>query len=330
MQRMTKGCLGGAAAALLLVATAALPAQAAAAKVWRHGVLQAKSDAGILLMVGEGFAEKQGLKLEIVQFKNDVIELQALLAGELDSYEGGVGGAMAATARGVDVKVTGCQWPGLPYDVFARANIKTAQDLKGKTVAISSPGATPDVVAHALLKRDHVPASAVRFANLGSDPDRFKAVVAGVADATVVSGEYAPIAQKEGIHILITARDVVPNYMRLCIMMTGKTVTQRRDDATRFLAAEMQAIGYAATHRDASLALTRKLTHIAADDPRPGYIYDDAVKSHSLDPTLAVPMKKLAWMQQELINDGSLPHPVDLKKLVDPGLRAAAEKRLNP
>src|SRR5689334_17693368 len=57
-------------------------------KNWRHGIIEAKSDAGILYMAGKrDFAGKLGLKLDFVQLKNDAIALKALLAGELDSYE---------------------------------------------------------------------------------------------------------------------------------------------------------------------------------------------------------------------------------------------------
>ena len=60
------------------------------------------------MMVTRGFGEKQGLKLDIMQIKADQIGLKALLAGELDSYEGGPGGAIVAAARGADVKILGC------------------------------------------------------------------------------------------------------------------------------------------------------------------------------------------------------------------------------
>ena len=51
-----------------------------------------------------GFAEKQGLKIEMVQFKGDAIALRALLAGELDSYEGSPGAPILAGSRGADVR----------------------------------------------------------------------------------------------------------------------------------------------------------------------------------------------------------------------------------
>ncbi len=49
-------------------ATALQCADARELKLWRHGVLDAKSDAGFSFMIDQGFAEKQGLKLKLLQF----------------------------------------------------------------------------------------------------------------------------------------------------------------------------------------------------------------------------------------------------------------------
>ena len=58
-------------------ATSTLAQQPTAQLVpWRHGVLEAKSDAGFVFMASKGgFAEKQGLKIEIMQFKGDALAL---------------------------------------------------------------------------------------------------------------------------------------------------------------------------------------------------------------------------------------------------------------
>src|SRR5215510_8161416 len=97
---------------LALAALAGLvlvPANAEELKLWRHGIVEAKSDAGIVFMGSKGgFAEKQGLKIEIKQFKGDTLALKALLAGELDSYEGNPGSPMVAASRGADIKLVGC------------------------------------------------------------------------------------------------------------------------------------------------------------------------------------------------------------------------------
>src|SRR6476660_10388332 len=81
-----------------IVAVFAISAAAQAQeKVWKHGLINAKADAGIFLMVStRDFAKKQGLKVEIAQFKDDQLALKALIAGDLDSFEGGPQGVFAA------------------------------------------------------------------------------------------------------------------------------------------------------------------------------------------------------------------------------------------
>ncbi len=316
--------------AALAMLTLAGAARAADAKPWRHAIVEAKSDAGIFFMITKGFAEKQGIKIELVQFKSDVIALQALLAGEVESFVGGPGAAMVAAGRGADVKLMGCEWPGVPYVIFARPTIARPEDLKGKTIAISAPGANPDVVVRAVLEKYGIALSDVTLANLGADLDRFKAVVAGFADATVVSNEYTPIAEQQGIKLLLHASEVVPKFMRICLFTTGKILAARPDDAAHFLAAEMTALRYALSHRDETIALTREITGAKPDDPRPAFIYDDAVQSHAIDVTMAAPLDKLQWMEDQLVRDGGLPHPFDVAKFVDAGPRTKALALVGP
>src|SRR6201991_4406727 len=124
-----------------LAAGARLAQQPGAPSVaWRHGVLEAKSDAGVVFMASKGgFTEKQGLKVEMMQFKGDALALKALIAGELDTYEGSPGGPMLAASNGADIKLVGCYWPILTYGIFAKASIANPLDLKGKGMANSSP-----------------------------------------------------------------------------------------------------------------------------------------------------------------------------------------------
>src|SRR6266516_788810 len=124
-----------AAGAMLAAAAGAAPAQAL--KPWKHGIIAPKADAGFLLMAAKrGFAEREGLKLELLEVKDDQIGLKALLAGELDSYEGGAQGAIAAGVRGGDVKIMGCHWIVVPHGIMVKAGIDKMEDLKGKSIAV--------------------------------------------------------------------------------------------------------------------------------------------------------------------------------------------------
>src|SRR5450631_600586 len=233
---------------VLLAGALAAPVAAQELKTWKHGVIEPKGDAGFSLMVSRhGFAEQQGLKLEILNFKNGATAHKALLSGEIDSIESSPGAAILAGAHGADIKILGCDWPGVPHGLMVRSTISKVEDLKGNPVAVAAPGSLPNLLINAILEKYKIPPSEVRFANLGGDLDRYKAVVAGVADAGVVAAEFMSIAPKD-ITMLVAGRDILPNYVRLCLTTTGKVLTDRRADAIGFIAAEMDALRYAVSH----------------------------------------------------------------------------------
>jgi len=309
---------GAAAAIVLLAALTARPAPAAELKSWRHGVVEAKSDAGFVFMASNGgFAEKEGLKIDMLQFKGDALALKALLAGELDSYEGSPGGPLLAASRGADIKIVGCYWPTLTYGIYARPAIATPKDLKGKSMAISAPGALPDLLARAVLEQNGLTGSDVSFVVLGSDTDRYRAVAAGTVDAAAASTEFVPVAGQAGIKLLVHAHDVVPNYLRFCTYMASKTLAQRSDDATNFLAAQIAALRFAMANRDKVVALTKAVTEAKPDDPRAAYIFDEVARYSAIVPDMPIPTDKLAWMQDLLLKTGNLEKKADLKALVD-------------
>jgi NitT/TauT family transport system substrate-binding protein len=295
-------------------------------KTWHHGLINAKSDAGIFLMVSKrDFAAKQGLKLEISQFKDDQIALKALIAGELDSFEGGPQGVFAANSKGADVKILGCHWVVVPHGIYAKEGINKVEDLKGKQIAVSAPNSMPNMLAHEALAKYGVSDKDVKLAAVGGDRERYQALTGGVVEAAVVSNEYEPIAPKN-IHLLVAGRDAVPNFLRVCIVSSAKKLAERGDDAVKFLAAEMNALRFALSHKEETVALTRELTQAKPDDPRPGFVFDDALERKAVDPTLPLPAEKIQWIQEQMVKAGNLAKPLDLKAVTAPEYREKALK----
>ncbi len=311
---------------LALACFAASPA-AAQSKPWRHALIQPKSDAGILLMPQYGgFFKKVGLDIDITNVKDDEIMLHALIAGDLDSFEGGPGAGIIADAHGADVKITGCSWLMVPHGVFVHDDITAMDQLKGKTIAISSPSAFPDLFARGALDHFNVPEASVKFASLGGDLDRYKALVAHLVDAAVVSGEYTPIAEKEHIKMLVSAKDALPHFVRMCEYMLGSTIKARPDDAAKFLAGEILGLRYAVANKDEVVKATREITGIKPDDPRPAFIYDLAMQQKSIGTEEPIPADDLQWMNEELVKVGNIAKPVDLTNVLDPKPREDALK----
>jgi NitT/TauT family transport system substrate-binding protein len=316
-------------AGFLMLAAGPAPAGAQAAKPWRHGIIAPKSDAGFLLMAARrGFAETEGLKLEPLEVKDDQIGLKALLAGELESFEGGVQGTIAADVRGADVKIIGCHWPIVPHGLMVKLGVGSVRDLKGKSIAVSSPGSFPDMFARVALARFDLSPSDVVLAAVGGDRDRYTALVGGVVDAAVVSNEYLPLPSSKNFKMLLSGSDAGPKFLRVCMFSTGRVLAARREDAIRFLTAQSKALRYAVSHREETLRLTREAGDVKPDDPRPAFVFDDAVTTGAIAPDLPIPMDKLAWTQDQLVALGQIPKAADLANMVDTEIRAEAMKRV--
>jgi NitT/TauT family transport system substrate-binding protein len=310
-----------------IAAVCAMSGQACAQdKVWKHGLINAKSDAGIFMMVStRDFGSKQGLKIEVSQFKDDQLALKALIAGELDSFEGGPQGVFAADSKGADAKILGCHWVVVPHGIYAIDTVKTVADLKGKQIAVSAPNSMPNMLAREALAKFGVSEQDVKLAAVGGDRERFQALIGGVVEAAVVSNEYEPVAPKN-VHLLVAGRDAVPNFLRVCIISTAKTLAARGDDAVKFLAAEMNALRFALSHRDETLALTRELSEAKPEDPRPGFVFDDAVTHQAVDPALPLPGEKILWIQEQMVKGGNLAKALDLSIVTAPEYREKALK----
>jgi hypothetical protein len=100
-----------------------------------------------------------------------------------------------------------------------------------------------------------------------------------------------------------------------------------REDAIRYLSAQSKALRYALSHRDETIALATEATDAKPEDPRPAFVFDDAVKVGAIAPELPLPMDKLAWMQGQMVELGQIPKAGDLAKMVNTDIRAQAVER---
>ena len=295
-------------------------------KVWKHGILEAKSDAGFIAMVDKGgFAAKRGLKVELLQIKAGATLIKALISGEIDSVDMGAAELIVAGVRGTGVKIVGCTWPGVPQVVLAKADIKTLADLKGKTVAISSPGSLPDLLFRGMLDSANVPYSEVKVATQGADLDRYKSLIAGITDAAVVSNEFEAVMPPD-IKVLAKGNTAVPKFIRLCVATSSKVLAERRDDLVKFVAAEMDAYKYAATHRDEAVKLAHEMTNAKPDDKRAEFISEQAIRDKQIDPALAIPADRIDWMQELFVKAGVIPKAVPTASLIDTSVHDDAAK----
>jgi NitT/TauT family transport system substrate-binding protein len=316
-----------ASAALAIAATIAA-SSATQAQPWRHAI-EPRSDAGFQIMAVRGaFSYKQGVDINLPTMPGDAAMLRALLAGELESYEGGPAAAIVAGSKGADVKILGCHWQSLAHGVFGRTELKAVPDIKGATMASSPTGAAPDMIGKAWLAQNDIAVADVKFANLDSDAERLKALRSKAALAAVVSIEHQPIVEKQGIKLLARGSDLLPNYLRLCTVSSGKAVQSRREDAVRFLSAQMQGLKHALADKGEVIKAMRQVIRAKADDPRPEFMFNEAKNpTTGVDPAMPIDMVKLNWLQEQLVKAGAIGQAYDLGRIVDDDIRKDALRR---
>jgi NitT/TauT family transport system substrate-binding protein len=295
---------------------------------WRQGTLVPKGDAGFIYMAAEGgFAKAEGLDLKMQAFQNDTLMTKALIAGELDTYEGSPISPLIAGSKGADVKILGCTWPKLTYSLFSHDGIGTIADLRGKKFGISAPGSLPDLVARTMLKQAGVTPSEVRFVAAGSDPERVRALMAKTIDAAISTSDFAARPELK-LKTLAVASDALPQFMRQCIITRGNLIRSKRTQLVSFVMAEMKAYGFAFTHRDKVVALTRRIAGLPPGDPVAEASYREVVEQRAASPAMEIDLDKLRWLRDLLAEDGRMAAKFDPAAVTDPSIREAALARI--
>jgi len=157
----------------------------------------------------KGFFRDEGLENETVVISGP-LSIAALLSGDVD-YSGAGGSGMRAALKGAPIKGFYFQAEKVTFYLVADPSIKSAADLKGKRIAIGSPGDTQDRIMTMFAERGGVaPRDLIRI-SMGADTNsRVMAIKTGNAQATTVDPGGLVFAQKEGLVSLGFLGDLFP------------------------------------------------------------------------------------------------------------------------
>src|SRR6266513_2083466 len=157
----------------------------------------------------KGFFKDEGLENETVVISGP-LSIAALLSGDVD-YSGAGGSGMRAALKGAPIKGIMFQADRVTFYLVADPSIKNAADLKGKKIAIGSPGDTQDRIMTMFAERGGVSAKDITRISMGADTNtRVMALKTGAAHATTVDAGGLVFAQKEGLRSLGFLGDLFP------------------------------------------------------------------------------------------------------------------------
>jgi len=157
--------------------------------------------------------------------------------------------------------MTACYINTLPYELVVHESIKSAEDLKGKSVGISRVGSASDVAARALVKGLGLePVKDVPILQVGGAPERAAAFRTGRIAGFPSPPGIIHLAKSMPHRILISTADLQKrfDFPYICSTTTKGFLTAHRDTVSRITMALIEATQFLKTRKEESKKLIAK------------------------------------------------------------------------
>ena len=206
-----------------------------------------------------GFYEAQGLQLEVVHMAGGSESGPALKAGRVHLIHIGMSSVVRANASGRgNLRCIGSLSNVIRSTMFAAPNVKTAADLKGGVIGISSVGSESDSTTTLALRRLGLTRQDVTVKEIGVD--RLSAVRDGRVAATVLGEPQRSEAFALGLNPLFDFYAERIPWLYSGLTVDYDYLRDHRDTLVRFLKATIEGNYLAvADEKQANVVLAKEL-----------------------------------------------------------------------
>ena len=203
------------------------------------------------LALKKGFLKDEGIEAEVIQMTGNV-PIAALASGELD-YHTVLGTSVRGAIQGLSLRAVAFYSIGSQMVLVARGDLKSVKDLKGKTVAIGSPGGAPDTNGRRIVKHFGLePDKDVKFAPGGGAEGNMVRVQQGLVDATVVAIPLDLRARKLGLNVLARGYEIFP-YAGGGLATTTRKIKEKPEEIKRVIKAGIRASRHVRADREGTI-----------------------------------------------------------------------------
>ena len=154
-----------------------------------------------------GAFAKEGLDIEVLSMASSSA-IPALIANEIDVVQVSAAPVLTASLRGIDVVFIAGLLNTMIWDFYARPEIKTSEQLKGKIVGTDRPATPVAYGTLVALKKMGLTPKDVQLRPLGSSPQIVAAFYAGQIAGGVGSPPASFQLERAGFHSLVSLLDV--------------------------------------------------------------------------------------------------------------------------
>ena len=175
-----------------------------------------------------GYFSKRGIDAELI-YVPQITATQALIAGEIQLAQVTGVSTAGAILAGADVRIVASSLNRLVGSIYARPEIKTAEQLKGKKLGISRFGALSEVGSSVFLERFGLKRGTdVALIQLGGLPEIVTALERGAIQAGFTSPPNSGRAKRLGMRELFDLDTLGVEVQQTCITVTSKYLREHR------------------------------------------------------------------------------------------------------
>jgi NitT/TauT family transport system substrate-binding protein len=195
----------------------------------------------------QGYFLKQGLNVELVSASSAAERDQMMLTEQIDGQVSDLVATVLFNAKSPKLKIIRIAmapapkapnfWILTPKDSV----IKSAQDLKGKEIAISQ-NSVIEYITQRMLEREGLTAADIKTTSVPAIPTRLQLVQQNQVAAATLPDPFASMAILQGARVIVDDTKY-PEYSMSVITFRNDVLTKRASDVKKFLAAYDQALG---------------------------------------------------------------------------------------
>ena len=269
-----------------------------------------------------GFFKEEDIDAEVIRM-NANISVTALATGDID-YTTIFGSVVRAAIRGLPVRVVASFLDSPTQMLLSRQEFKAVKELKGKTLGVSTFGATADVAARMMLRYSGVdPEKDMKIIALGADQARFTALKEGIVDVIVISPPADVEGRKFGFRVLARAYELF-NFPFVGLGVNVKKLSDKPDEVKRVIKALIKANRYIRSNRDGSIQTLMEWGRTSKENA--SLSYDSVVRVFNADGS--IPDDGLQAVIEAAVKEAKITRQVLAGEVADLTLVREAQKDL--
>jgi len=216
-----------------------------------------------------GFFEREGFDVPIVTMRGSPLAIQALTADSIYVANATVDTLIGAYEKGADITMIGGLINGLGLSMIGGKQYKTYADLRGTTIGTQTLTSGTGFALRLVLKahgleypRDYA------LLNIGSAPDRYRALTSGQISSTPVGVPLDLVAKQQGFNIIGYFADDQPNFQFNVYIVKRSWAEKTRPLVVRFMKAMASTMRWMSDNREPACAYLSKEMAISIEHCR--------------------------------------------------------------